>query len=582
MLVYGDAEREELPAATQASIAEKLCACERLRHGRAYHEMLVRAFILTGELVQGLADREFMRKGADDLSAVQDAGARLLLLQAEAIGRSWADGLAGDPPLPPDWPQLLAQLHGEEPVRMKSGEGYCFYALYPESYFMAARRSGLGADSVVIGLRSIGTGLAAMVAAGLGSHLVFTLRPIGHPFDRRLAVAPDLKRAILKDGNAHYAVVDEGPGLSGSSFGCVADWLEANGIAADHIHFFPSHPGDLGPQASARHRRRWAGSQRHFISVDDCIPDGSEPTRCLQTWVAELIGAPIQSWQDISGGGWREHAKADPEFRPPSDMAKEKRKFLVGCKNQTWLVKFAGLGEAGAQKARKAALLSEAGLTPGIAGFRHGFLVEHWVPGTSLHRTATGRERIVATIARYLGFRARHLRPQRPGASLQQLAGMAAFNVGEACGEDAASKIRAMIGDPDRFHADIRPIDTDNRLHRWEWIACRDGRILKTDALDHSAAHDLVGCQDVAWDIAGAAVEFDLSVAERDRLAALVAIEAAHETRRELIDLFEIFYLGFQLGLWTDAAAGLGGDEALRTRNQANRYSKRLHELTTM
>ena len=57
----------------------------------------------------------------------------------------------------------------------------------------------------------------------------------------------------------------------------------------------------------------------------------------------------------------------------------------------------------------------------------------------------------------------------------------------------------------------VRRVETDNRLHAWEWLHTPDGRLLKTDALDHHAGHDLIGCQDITWDIAGATVELDLS-----------------------------------------------------------------------
>ena len=42
-----------------------------------------------------------------------------------------------------------------------------------------------------------------------------------------------------------------------------------------------------------------------------------------------------------------------------------------------------------------------------------------------------------------------------------------------------------------------------------EWIRTTSGWI-KTDALDHHNDHLLPGNQDIAWDIAGAAVEFGL------------------------------------------------------------------------
>jgi hypothetical protein len=63
---------------------------------------------------------------------------------------------------------------------------------------------------------------------------------------------------------------------------------------------------------------------------------------------------------------------------------------------------------------------------------------------------------------------------------------------------------------------------TDNRLHQWEWLIRDDGSILKTDAIDHCSAHDLVGCQDIAWDVAGAIVEFDFSASESEDLASRV------------------------------------------------------------
>jgi hypothetical protein len=579
MLIYGDAEREVMPVGVRAAIAEKLSACERLRPGRARHEMLVRAFILTSELVQGLADLEFGKRGADDHSPVQAAGARLLLALANAVGRSWQNNLAGDLSSLGGWPQQLAALIADEAVRMRRGEGYAFYALYPESYFMAAQRSGLAANTVVIGLRSIGTGLAAMVAAGLGSPPAHTLRPIGHPFDRRLAITPELSGEILS-GGGDYAVVDEGPGLSGSSFGCVADWLQAHGIDADRIHFFPSHLGDVGPQASERHRQRWTRSPRHVVSVDECILDAGQSTDCLQNWVRELVDAPIEWWRDISGGEWRKLAGCDQQLWPPSDRGKEKRKFLVSCNDQIWLVKFAGLGEESVSKARKGSILGEAGFSPGIIGLRYGFIIEHWMSGTRLDQAAFSKDHIIAAIGRYLGFRARRLSASTHGAPLQRLAEMAIFNSKEALDPEAASTIEALIGDVSQFEAETRPIDTDNRLHRWEWIVGADGRIIKTDALDHSAAHDLVGCQDVAWDIAGAAVEFDLSLFERDQLAKIVASEAGYETRPELIGLFEIFYLGFQTGLWTDAAASFSGDDACSTHRLSKRYVDRLNQLT--
>ena len=125
----------------------------------------------------------------------------------------------------------------------------------------------------------------------------------------------------------------------------------------------------------------------------------------------------------------------------------------------------------------------------------------------------------------------------------------------------------------------LNRVDTDNRLHVWEWIATGDGRILKTDALDHSGAHDLVGCQDIAWDVAGACVEFSLTAGERRRLAAIVEREADRELPDDLLTVFEACYLGFQIGLWTNALSVSSSAERDRIANLLERYARRLNGL---
>jgi glyoxylase-like metal-dependent hydrolase (beta-lactamase superfamily II) len=54
-----------------------------------------------------------------------------------------------------------------------------------------------------------------------------------------------------------FVVVDEGPGLSGSSFAGTADALERLGVAPDRIAFLPGHGGDLGPEAAPAAVARW-------------------------------------------------------------------------------------------------------------------------------------------------------------------------------------------------------------------------------------------------------------------------------------------------------------------------------------
>jgi hypothetical protein len=473
---------------------------------------------------------------------------------------------------------LLDHLDGDGTISIKQGEGFAFYALYPECYLEAASRSRLTSNTVVIGLRSIGINLAALVAAALGSGPAFSLRPTGHPFQRRIEVSAALSDRILSDADRDFAVVDEGPGLSGSSFASVLDWLEGHGVARNKIHLFPSHAGEPGAEASASNRERWRARPRHVVSVDDVIIRSSAPGCGLRKWVGQLIDEERHAWADVSGGSWRSVCYPVDGQWPPSATQMEKRKFLVQSRGGSWLAKFAGLSEAGASKIRRGGLLSEAEFTPKIIGACYGFTVEAWSRAPADVMTL-GRDAIVGRIADYLSFRAEYMPALNGGASLTELRDMAVLNVEEACGGEVGSKLRKRIGNPDKLDHRVRRIDSDNRLHAWEWLVTTDGRLLKTDALDHNCAHDPIGCQDIAWDVAGAAVEFELSKSERDALAASVSQAAGCDLRDDLLSAFEAFYAAFQIGLWTMARGSVSAEERDRIDILLRRYVRRIEAM---
>jgi hypothetical protein len=58
-------------------------------------------------------------------------------------------------------------------------------------------------------------------------------------------------------------VVDEGPGLSGSSMAAAAAALAGAGVERGRISFFPGHGGDPGSAASDTVRAWWASSRRY-------------------------------------------------------------------------------------------------------------------------------------------------------------------------------------------------------------------------------------------------------------------------------------------------------------------------------
>ncbi|MFP5514436.1 MAG: hypothetical protein ACLGJC_15265 [Alphaproteobacteria bacterium] len=562
MLVFGDRDTCEDPRRTIARLEQGLGGADRLSPGTQRHGALVTLFIEAAELAQGLADWEFHSVGEDDCTPLQQAAMAVVMDLAHRVARSWRPVDQQEAAVQLDLHPLenLAACPLPDMIRMRRAEGYAFYSLYPEAFLEAATRlPPRFADApVVIGLRSIGTGLAALAAVALKSvapkaGLPITLRPVGHPFRRELRISNRLRARMLADPGAGYVIVDEGPGLSGSSFGAVADWLEAQGVAADRIAFLPGHGEDLGPQAAEPHRRRWAAAVRPAADFDSLFRSGDAPFPPLERWFEDLLGPALAPPEDLSGGAWRR--LNDSTGALPANPQQERRKFLLRTGSGLWLLKFAGLGRAGEELLERAHALHAAGFTAEPMGLRHGFLAERWLEGARpLAQSLTDVTLDgVNRLAGYLAFRARHLpAPADSGAALPDLLTMARTNVAEALGSGAAAVLDRWT--PDRLaglETAVRRVVTDNRLHRWEWLRLPDGRLMKADALDHAAAHDLIGCQDIAWDVAGGIVEFDLSDAQAGSLRR--AVDAAVELDQRLLEFLLPCYIAFQIGYWSFA-----------------------------
>jgi hypothetical protein len=361
MLVYGDRTRAVSPRAELRALGATLAAAARARPGPGRHDRLTRAFLDAAALAQGLADADWAARGGDGLSPLQDDALALLVALARQLAQP-AGAVGADPAVGAAL-AALARHPLPETLAVRLPEGHAFYAVYPEAYRKAAAAHPWAAPPFVVGLRSAGTGLAAVVAAATGAARVVTLRPTGHPFRRELRVRPAL-RARLARHPGPFAVVDEGPGLSGSSFGAVADLLAGLGVAEERVVFLPSHRGGPGPQASAAHRARWERAPRAVATLDDLV--GDEP---LAGWFADLTG-PVAAVDDLSGGAWRAAAGLPPEAWPPVHAALERRKFRLRTAAGDWLARFAGLGCAGEARWERARALHAAGFGPAPLGLR--------------------------------------------------------------------------------------------------------------------------------------------------------------------------------------------------------------------
>ena len=223
----------------------------------------------------------------------------------------------------------------------------------------------------------------------------------------------------------------------------------------------------------------------------------------------------------------------------------ERRKYRASTTEGTWLAKFAGIGAAGTHRLALAQKLAKGGFSPPPAGLVHGFLLLPWMDDLS----APGETVPLSRLADYLSFRAGLPAPQS-GAGLDQLFAMGRYNLGQHLGPSAQPRLDEALSNPDQFTP--RPCCTDNRLHQWEWVKSAGGW-LKLDSLDHHAAHDLVGPQDIAWDIAGAVVEFELDPQGQGQLVEAVEARLGYAINARFLQAMFLCYLGFQIGLWTMA-----------------------------
>lgn len=559
MRLYGDRQRTAPARSVLDALVQDLREVRTLPPGLTRHGRLVELLIDAAALHQGVSDLQLARLGVDDEAEAQAAGRKVLAVLADDVAASWDDPTCE---LKLDFGAALARWRDaapDQPVVLRVAEGFAHYAVYPEAYLEATRSASWSAPPCVIGLRSIGAALAPMVATAFGEEvLVATPRPVGEPFARGLALGDGLRRRLLDHGGC-YAVVDEGPGLSGSSFGAVADFLESGAVAPERVVYLPSHGGAPGPMASQRHRERWMDARRHVADFDSRI--GSDR---LAAWAGDALGAVRSPLRDLSGGAWRMAVGCEAPVIPML----ERRKFLAETDSGPWLLKFAGLGADGRAKTERARALAAAGFSPPAGGLVHGFLALRWInDARPLDPRRYDRVRLLDRAASYLAFRAGRLPAgAEDGADLYALAEMAQINAGEALGADLgieiARRLSALLVDPPAS----RPVHVDGRLHAWEWLETPAGELLKVDALDHACGHDLVGCQDIAWDVAGAELELELSPMEAERLAKVLGVDP------RLLAFHRACYPAFQLGLWSLAPAV----EASRVEAHVRRYREAL------
>ncbi|HET7599155.1 MAG TPA: HAD-IIIA family hydrolase [Gemmatimonadales bacterium] len=569
MIVYRTDRRTAAPRPLLGELRRSLAGAAGAG-GTALHDRVVSLLVDCGSVEAAVADalcpehdRETPAGGA--LGAATHALARAAWHAwhaREEAARAWLRraGVALDAALAHPLP---------DPVELGVPEGFAYYGLTPEQYFEAAARfaGGRRGAAVCLGLRSIGATLAACVAAALAElHWEvesYTLRPRGHPFDRRLALSPELSARLGSRLGRWFLVVDEGPGLSGSSFAAALDALAALGVPDERIAIFPSWRTDGSSLRSARARAWWPRVRHELTDFDEAW---IAPGRLSRAFDASLLA-------DLSAGRWRERWMPPGSPWPAVQPQHERRKYLAAGP-QRMVLRFAGLGRYGESVLRRAHALAEAGLGPAPHRLAHGFLALPWVPGTPLAR-GDADAGLVECIARHAATRREAVRCE-PGAAPSELEEMAGFNVASRMGEawgDAARRLLAGAAWGDRAAA------VDGHMLPHEWIRTRTG-YEKADALEHGDDHFLPGPQDVAWDLAGAAVELALDrAAERALVERYAALAGDPDVARRL-PAYRLAYLALRLGYASLAADSLGdSDDGARFRAAVRRHQAQLRRL---
>lgn len=532
MLVFRDGRQAVSGGGRLQELADVL---HRLSNPELHEpKLLLDALLRAGELECALADSDCARSHAQ-MAAITDALANALVGTTDTV-RCGAEALGA--------------LEVPASLQVATPEGFAYYALHPLNYVDLAGTLAKG-PTAVIGIRSIGAALSAVVAAELRRRGIparrTSVRPTGHPFDRRLDLDPKTVEWIAaeRDGDSDFWVVDEGPGLSGSSFLAVGEALERAGVLRERIHFLCSVTPRPHAMCAREAATRWARFQAHPVA---------SPWR-----------RPAEAVADVGGGQWRACAFAGPEEWPASWIQFERLKSLSADRRR--LYKFEGFGRFGTELAERAQAIAESGFGVPPRAEGDGFFSYPMIVGRPATAAMAARP-VLERLAAYCAFRASAFRCQ-PGDPAE-LERMMTWNFFEEFADELAGRQREL---PVK-----RTVVVDGRMQPHEWIA--GTWLLKTDAAGHGNDHFFPGPADIAWDLAGTIVEWKLSPQAADFFLHQYRALSGDEARPR-IEAYRLAYTLFRMGYCKMAAEAMrGSEEEERLRRAYLGYRDLAQQLT--
>jgi hypothetical protein len=376
---------------------------------------------------------------------------------------------------------ILQQAAVSGQVGCSHPEGFAYYGLNPLDYGACAKSlaAELRPEAAVIGVRSVGSVLGAVVAVGLRESGInvdrITVRPEGEPY-RRLTRFSAIELRWIRhklERFADFVIVDEGPGFSGSTLLSVGRALQDAGVPPGNIRIICSRPVDeLQDSSTARELGQFKPAVVRY---------------------GRRI--PAESDRNIGGGLWREMLYPDPSQWPACWTDLERIKHL--SLDSASIYKFEGFGRFGALARHQAEELADAGFSPALLGYEDGFARYCLVRGHPLNLEDLSQP-LLERMASYCAFRASLFRADSP--TTEPLLNMMRRNL--AIEFDCEAPVTELPVS--------RPVYADCRMMPHEWLQAADGRVLKTDSVGHAEGHQLPGPVDIAWDLAGAIVEWDL------------------------------------------------------------------------
>jgi hypothetical protein len=564
MLVYSHRDEPIAPPCVLADLLRD--AVEVSKEAAPSHDRLVHLLISFGELESAILDALCPERDDDVPLARQCRRAAITI--ADAVVASWR-GKVDD--VSPALSAFIANLRGIDVQEVPSGarrriaEGYAYYAVYPEAYADAALQfwQEVRPPKVCcIGIRSTGASLSGVVAAALRSRgstvEAVTVRPRGAPQDRVLRLTTRLHGALVPGGDWYFAVVDDGPGQSGSTAAAVVSHLARRSIPDSRVVLFASHPVDPDTLASAEARKVW-GRTRVYLGGFERLG---------------LTGALANDGEltDWSGGRWRNQLYDNAAHYPAVHPQHERRKYLVRARQRS-LLRFAGVGHYGRTTYERACALADTGFTPPADGIENGFLRLRFIPG----RPASADDVSCPLLDRMASYAAHLQRHQRTGRDSEPttLVEMTVCNIAEVVGHERTAGLcdavqRLLAFDP------AAEVAVDGRLLPHEWIAT-GSTFVKTDAVDHHRDDFFPGATDVAWDLAGMAVEWGLSQDAERYLLEKYCRESNDNGLHRRLPFFRLAYLAYRLGYAVEAGKVLRGlPDAARFAALAQKYRARL------